>query len=64
MKLHGGALALYIFDNSANHHKIDTEALNAKKLNLKYGGKNTPILIDVFYIHQNGHRVVHTMLTA
>ena len=64
LKLHGGALALYIFDNSDNHHKIGTEYLNNKKLNLKDGGKNTTILRDVFYIDQNGHRVFHTMLNA
>ena len=64
MKLHGGALSLYIFDNSSNHHKIETVALNAKKLNLKDGGENTPILRDGLYIDKNGHRVVHTMLTA
>ena len=38
LKLHGGALVLYIFDNSANIHNIATDALNAKKLNLKDGG--------------------------
>ena len=64
LKLHGGALALYIFDNLANHHKIATDALNAKKLNFKDGGGNTPILRYGFYIDQNGHRVVHKMQTA
>ena len=59
-----GALALYIFDNWANHHKIATDTLNVKKLNLKDGGKNTPIMRDGFYIDQNGHRAVHAMLTA
>ena len=63
-KLHGGALALYIFDNSANNHKIATDALNAKNLHLKDGGKNTPILRDEVFIDQSEHRVVHTMLNA
>ena len=53
LKLHGGALALYICDNSANHHKIATDALNPKKLNLKDGGKITPILRYEFFIYQN-----------
>ena len=53
LKLHGGALALYIFDNWANHHKIATDTLNVKKLNLKDGGKNTPIMRDGFYIDKN-----------
>ena len=64
LKLHGGAMALYIFDNSANHHKIATGALNDKKLNFKDGGDNTPILRYGFYIDQNLHRVVHIILTA
>ena len=64
LKLRGGALDLYIFYNSANHHRIDTDALNAKKLNLKDGGENTPIMIDGFHIDQNVHRVVYTMQTA
>ena len=32
LKLRGGALALQIFDNFANHHKIATEALNPRSL--------------------------------
>ena len=64
MKLHGVALALYIFDNSSNHHKIATDALNTNNLNLKDGGKNTPIMRYGFYIDKNGHIVVHTMQTA
>ena len=48
LKLHGDALALYIFDNSAYHYKVATDALKANKLNLKGGGKNTPILRDGF----------------
>ena len=61
MKLYGGALALYIFDNLVNHYNIATEGINSKKLNLKDGGNNTPILRYLFYIDQNGHIVVHIM---
>ena len=57
-------MALYIFDNSANHHKIATDALNTKNVNLKYGGNNTPITRGLLYIYQNGHIVVHKILTA
>ena len=64
LKLHGGAMALYIFGNSANHHNIATDALNAKKINLKDRGENTPILRYGFYIDQNGHIFVHTIHTA
>ena len=64
LNLHGVARALYIFDNSANHYKIATYALHTKKINLKDGGENTPILRYGFYIDQNRHRVVHTILTA
>ena len=42
LKLHGGALYLYIFDNLANNYKIATDTLNAKKLNLKDGGGICP----------------------
>ena len=64
MKLRGGALALYIFDNFSNRHKIATDALNDKKLNLKDGGKDTRILRYGFYTYQNGHIAVHKILTA
>ena len=64
LNIHGGALPLYIFDNSSNNHKIATDALNAKEINLKDREKNTPILRDGFYIDQNGQRVVHTMHTV
>ena len=64
LKLRGGDLALYVFDNSVNHHKIATDALNTKKLNLKDRGDNMPILRYFFYIDQNEHRVFHRMLTA
>ena len=52
----------YLINRPINN--IDTDALNTKKLNLKYGEKNTPILRDGFYIDQNGHIVVHTIMTA
>ena len=56
LNIHGGALALYIFDNSTNHHKIATDDLNAKKLNFKYGGKNTPIMRDAQSCSYNADR--------
>ena len=62
LKIDGGDLSLSIFDNSSNYHKIATDALNAKKLNVKDRENNTPILRDGLYIDQNGHRVFHTML--
>ena len=62
-RLHPNCLALYIFDNSANHHKIATDALNARKLNLKDGGKNTPLLRDGWYYNDRGEKVVHVMQT-
>ena len=64
LKIHGGALPLYIFNYSPNNQKISTDALNAKELNLKDKGKNTLILRDGFYIDQHGQRVVHKMHTA
>ena len=34
INIHPGCLPLYVFDNSSNHHKISTDALYARKLNL------------------------------
>ena len=44
IKIHHGCLPLYVFVNSSNHHNIYTDALNECKLNLNYGGGNTPLL--------------------
>ena len=53
LMIHGDYLVLYIFDNSDNNNNIASNALNAKKLNLKDGGKNTPIMRYGVYIDQN-----------
>ena len=63
IKLHPGCIYLYVFYNSANHHKIAMNALNACKLNLKNGGENTPLLHDGYYRRPDGIRVVHVMQT-
>ena len=55
LKLYGCALALHIFDNLPNNHKISTDALNSKEINLKDRRNNTPILRDGYYIDQNGN---------
>ena len=44
IKIHPDFLPLYVSKKSENHHKISTDALNSRKLNLKYGGGNTPLL--------------------
>ena len=62
-KLHPECLDLYIFDNSANHPKIATDTLNAHKLNLKEGGKNTRLFRDGFYMNESGERVAHAIQT-
>ena len=46
IKLHRDCITLYFTRNSKNHRKIATNALKALRLNLKYGGENTPILCD------------------
>ena len=46
INIHPGCLPLYVFDNSSNHHKISTDALYARKLNLKGVGEKTPLLRD------------------
>ena len=60
-KLHGDSLALYIFDNLANHKKVASDALKAKVLNLKDGGKNVPFLREGFYKLPDGSRMIHKM---
>ncbi len=62
-QLHPDCIALYIFDNSANHHKIASDALNARKLNLKDGGKNTPLLRDGFFFNDSDEKIIHPMQT-
>ena len=38
IKRHPGCLPVYVFNNSAKHHKIATDALNARTMNLNYRG--------------------------
>ena len=61
INIHPGCLHLYIFYNSENHHNIATDALNSRKLNLKYGGENTTLLYDVYYKRHYGAIVVNAM---
>ena len=61
IKLQPDCLPLYVFDNPENHLKIDTDALNARKQNLNYGGENTPLIPNVYYKIPDGAIVVHTM---
>ena len=62
-KLHPGKISLFIFDNSANHLKRADDARNAKRLNLKDGGKNVPKIRDGFFFNEQGDRITHPMQT-
>ena len=43
--LHPHGDALFMFDNSANHHAFAPDALVASRLNLKDGGANLKIIM-------------------
>ena len=61
IKICTGCLPLYVFENSSNHHKISTDDLNARKLNLQDGGRNNPLLRYGYYKNNDGARVLHVM---
>ena len=62
--LHPGCTALVAYDNSSNHHAMAKDALVAKRLNLKDGGKNVPRFRDGWFLDANGVRIVQSMTTA
>ena len=47
INIHPGCLTLYVSKNSENHHNKATDIINARKLNLKCVGKNTPLIRNV-----------------
>ena len=53
--LHPDCDALFVFDNSANHHAFTPDALIASRLNLTDGGKNIKsIMRDGWFLDENG----------
>lgn len=48
--LHPDCIAVFAFDNSANHHALAPDALRASKLNKGDGGKNTPCLRPGYFV--------------
>ena len=61
IKIHPSFFFLSLFDNSENHHKIAMDDINARKLNPKDGGENTPLLCNRYYKFPDGARVVHAI---
>ena len=59
--LHPGCEALFMFDNSQNHHAMESDALVAERLNLGDGGKNTPTLRQGWYLDAEGNRITHVL---
>ena len=56
--LHPDCDALFIFDNSANHHAYAPDTLVASRLNLTVGGKNIKIIIrDGFFENAIGDAI-------
>jgi hypothetical protein len=58
--LHPDCVALFAFDNSANHHNYAPDALKARCLNKSDGGKNVPLLRPGWFLKE-GIRVVQSM---
>ena len=63
--LHPECDALFMFDNSANHHAFAPDALVASRLNLKDGGANLKVIMrDGWFVNQEGERVTHLFKNA
>jgi hypothetical protein len=59
--LHPGCDALFMFDNSANHHAFAPDALMASRLNLKDGGANLKsIMRGGWFIGEDEVRIIQT----
>ena len=61
--LHPDCDALFIFDNSQNHHAYAPDALRTSSLNLKDGGKHAKFLRPAWYF-QDGVKITQPMQTA
>lgn len=63
--LHPENDALFVFDNSANHHAFAPDALVASRLNVKDGGVNLKsIMRDGWFINDQEERVSHSFKNA
>jgi transposase len=59
--LHPNSDALFVFDNSMNHHARAPDALVASHLNLSDGGANTPMLRPGWFINGEGEKIIQSM---
>lgn len=63
--LHPNSDALFVFDNSANHHAFAPDALVVSRLNLSDGGKNIKsIMRDGWFRNENGDVVTQSFRNA
>ena len=63
--LHPHSDALFMFDNSANHHVFAPDALVASRLNLKDGGANLKIIMrDGWFTNEDGDRISHSFIST
>lgn len=60
--LHPDCDALFMFDNSQNHRALPPDALNAKVLPIKDGGKNVKPQRDGWFMEE-GQKIVQSMMT-
>ena len=59
--LHPNSDALFLFDNSMNHHAKAPDALVARNLNLSDGGVNAPRLRSGWFFNSEGEKVEQVM---
>ena len=60
-ELHPNCTALFMFDNSQNHHALAPDALRASVLNVSDGGKNVIPQRSGWYLNENNERVIQEM---
>ena len=62
--LHPNCDALFMFDNSANHHAFAFDALVASRFNLKDGGVNLKGIMRDGWFMDKGNRITQTMANS
>ena len=60
--MHQDCDALFMFDNSQNHHVKAPDVLNANRMNLSNGSLNQRLMRDGWYLDANGDRVEQKMV--
>jgi hypothetical protein len=59
--LHPGSVAVFIFDNSQNHHAMAPDALRVSRMTLSGGGKNVTVMRNGFFV-KSGIKFTQSMM--